>query len=245
MQSFSLNRLLWFLIGVLTLITSLFGIFYHKMYTYFVDNNILSGILSQDIVSFGVSCGLIVLTFKLKQEELKKHIIILGLLGYLFYGYGIYVIEQIYTILYFLYLLIFGLSFYSILFTLNYVNNKRIQNIQIPNLLRLTSALFLLACPIIFIPLWIGKLLLSIEAHQKVEYFSAIYILDLCFIMPLFIITAFMMIKNQELGLFLAPVLFLKTTALLFSVALGGLLISFYGQTVEIGISLFRLLILL
>ena len=56
------------------------------------------------------------------------------------------------------------------------------------------------------------------------EYLFSIFILDLCFIMPLFLLIAYKNAKNQGLGLFLIPAVCIMGFILLFSVGLGALI---------------------
>jgi hypothetical protein len=76
---------------------------------------------------------------------------------------------------------------------------------------------------LLFCPLWIGRLLPLMHSGQKPDALYSIFILDLCFVMPAFVIVAVLTAQNKGLGLLLTPVLFVKGFTLLFSVALGSL----------------------
>ncbi|MDD3890575.1 MAG: hypothetical protein PHR65_11750, partial [Syntrophomonadaceae bacterium] len=104
-----------------------------------------------------------------------------------------------------------------------------------PKLMRNVSMGFLLFVPSLFIPLWISKLLPLIQNGQKIEFTYSIYILDLCFIMPLFIIIAIMAAKKKGLGLLLTPALFIKGFTVLFPVGLSEILKILYNQTTSTG----------
>lgn len=185
-------------------------------------------------MTIGVAFFIIIWIKTIKEEDFIKQAIILGLLGYFFYAYGIYVIERIYNPLYLLYMAIFGLSFYSMFYSLASFQKETLQQAQLPKRIRNLSIIFLLISPIIFIPLWTTQILILIETNQKIEFYYSIYILDLCFIMPLFIIATIMLARNQGLGLILTPALFIKAFTLLFSVALGAILAPFYNQIINI-----------
>ena len=72
----------------------------------------MPGVFGQDLMTIVASVIILLLIARLKDGDSKKQIVILGILGYLFYAYGIYVIERGYNVLYYLYLAIFGLSFW-------------------------------------------------------------------------------------------------------------------------------------
>ena len=188
------------------------------------------------ITGFNYYCYInyfIFFTIRIKENDLFSQIVILGILGYLFYGYGIFVIERLYNTLCFVYMVIFGLSFYSIVYSIASIRKDILQRIRLSKLIRFVSVGFLLLQPLIFYPLWISKLLPLIKYSQKIEFLYSIYILDICFVMPAFIIVAIMTAKQKNLGLLLTPALFIKGFTLLFSVAIGGLLAPIYQQPLD------------
>lgn len=231
------NRILWLLVALLSLIAALVGVSNPGIYGHVVSTKIMPGVLSQDLMTIVASIIVLFLIVRIKEKDSIKQMVILGIIGYLFYGYGIYVIERLYNVLYFVYMAIFGLSFYSIVYSVANIRKEMLPNVQLPKPIRIVSVGFLLINPLIFYPLWISQLLPLIQSSQKIEFIYSIYILDLCFILPLFIIVAMMTAKNEGLGLLLTPALLVKGFTLLFSVALGGILKPLYhkpGDTGEI-----------
>lgn len=63
-----------------------------------------------------------------------------------------------------------------------------------------------------------------IRTGQKLEFLFSIYILDICFIMPLFILEAVLMAKNMGLGLLTSPALFILGFGILAPLSLEELL---------------------
>jgi hypothetical protein len=63
----------------------------------------------------------------------------------------------------------------------------------------------------------------------------SVFILDLCFIMPAFIIIAILAIKNRGWGILMIPALFIIGFTMLLSVAVGGVLKPLYDQSIETG----------
>ncbi len=227
-------KIAWMLLALLSFIAALTGILNPGIYHYLVDTKVMPGIISQDITTLIASTIMIILIFKIRAGDLIKQIIVIGLAGYLFYAYGIYVIERIYNELYFVYMAIFGISFYSMIYSVvGLGQDTQEKTVMVPGLIRYISMGFSLLMPVVFYPLWTMQILPLIKTGQKIEFLYSIYILDLCFIMPAFIIVAIKIIKNQVLGLLLAPALFILGFTLLFPVGAGELIKPLYNLPVD------------
>jgi hypothetical protein len=229
------NKILWFLTALLSLAAALIGVVNPDIYSKVVSAEFLPGVMSQDLTTIIASVIILFCVVRTKERDFIKQIIVLGIISYLFYAYGIYVIEQFYNALYFLYMAIFGLSFYSIIYGVVNIRQDILKKVQLPKLMRNVSMGFLLFVPSLFIPLWLSKLVPLIQNGQKIEFTYSIYILDLCFIMPLFIIIAIMAAKKKGLGLLLTPALFIKGFTVLFPVGLAEILKTLYNQTANTG----------
>jgi hypothetical protein len=198
-------RILWSILALLSLVAALVGVTIPDIYSLVLTSEILPGVISQDIVTIIASVTVLLLVATIDQSNVSRQIIILGVTGYLFYSYGIYVIEQLYTILYLLYMVIFSLSFYSIVYFSANIKREVVKMIRIPRFVRIASVVYLLINAIIFNIIWISQLIPLIQTGTKLEFLYSIYVLDLCFIMPLFFIVAIMVAKNRAPGLSLAP----------------------------------------
>jgi hypothetical protein len=234
-RKLGVNKILWFLDALLSLIAALIGVFNPGIYSKVISTELMPGVISQDIITIIASIAILLCIFRTKEKGAIMQIIILGIIGYLFYGYGIYVIERVYNILYFVYLAIFGLSFYSIVYGVANIRPEIKQQVKLPKIMRNVAVGFSLFIPLLFYPLWTTMLLPLIRTGQKIEFMYSIYIMDICFVLPAFIIIAIMTAKSQGLGLLLTPTLFIKGFTLLFSVALGGILKPFFNQTGGMG----------
>src|SRR5215467_13009041 len=123
------NKILWLITAALSLIAALVGEFDPGIYNKVVSSELLPGAFSQDVMTILASCTLFVLIGLTKEEDAKKQIVILGILGYLFYGYGIYVIERSYTLLYLVYMAIFALSFWSLTYTVANIRREMLPHV--------------------------------------------------------------------------------------------------------------------
>lgn len=235
MDNLKINKILWLLIAIISLFVSIIGVLKSSIYEKVISPDILPGIVSQDITTIIVATVLIICVIKVGRDNFKIQIIILGIISYLFYAYGIYVIERVYNIFYLFYMSIFGLSFYSIIYGLVSIHKDIFQKIHLAKYVKILSIVFLFFIPIMFYIIWTSQLLPLIEVGEKIEYYYSIYIIDLCIIMPAFIIAAVKTIKNKGLGLFISPALFILGFSILFPVGLGELIKPHYNQVTDTG----------
>ncbi|MFO8061090.1 MAG: hypothetical protein R6U70_10615 [Bacillota bacterium] len=78
---------------------------------------------------------------------MKRQIAALSLVAYLFYGYGIYVIEQIYSPLYLLYMAIFAFSFWSLAYAIADVQREVVHKIRVSRSMRYLTVSCLIMIP--------------------------------------------------------------------------------------------------
>jgi hypothetical protein len=211
------NKVLWALTALLSLVAALVGVFSSDIYIKVVSPDIMPGVFGQDIMTIAASIIILILTVRIRPESWKKQVVIFGIIGYLFYAYGIYVIERVYTPMYLVYLAIFGLSFWSLAYGVAKTRQEVLPTLKLSRLIRNISVGFSLLVAVIFEALWVLQLLPLMQAGEKIEFMYSIYILDICFIMPAFIIAAIMALRKQKLGLIFIPALFVLGFILIFS----------------------------
>ncbi len=229
-----MNKILWLNTAAISLIVALIGIVNTGIYDSVVSSKIMPGVLSQDIFTVILSAVVLLVGISIKEDDTKKQVLMVGIMGYLFYGYGIYSIEQIYTVLYLFYLAVFGISAYSIVYFVYSLKWSRIEDVTTPGSIRLISLLFLIITPLIFIPLWISQLVPLMASGEKLEFLYSIYILDLSFIMPAFLIIATKLYKKDDLGYLLTPSIFIVGLMVLAPLSFGELLRPLiYGQSMD------------
>ena len=230
-----INKILWVSTATLALIAALVGVFDSGVYNKLVSPDLMPGIFGQDLMTILASVVILTLTVSIKKKSAKKQIILLGLLGYLFYAYGIYVIERAYNLLYYVYMAIFALSFWSMIYGAANIYPEVRLKAKIHGLMRYISAGFSLLVALIFDVLWIIQLLPLVQTGEKIESLYSVYILDLCFIMPAFVILGIMTIRKNGLGLLLIPAMFVLGFTLIFSLALSELVKPLFGLSITAG----------
>jgi hypothetical protein len=241
---------LWFANALLSLGVALIGVLDNRIYSKVVSQDVLPGVISQDLQTIAAGLLLLALTLRMSPRDIRRHVIGLGIVGYLFYAYGIYAIEQIYNYLYFVYLAIFGLSLYTIIYSLANLDPDKLNMVVLGERIRKVSVGFSLFVAVFFSLLWILMLVPLIERGEKIESMYSIFILDLSFIMPAFFILAILSAKKQGFGLLMTPALYVLGFTLLFPVGMAEFIKPFFelpvdpsGAVLYLGISALFLLV--
>jgi hypothetical protein len=235
MNALTRNKLLWILTTLLTLAAAVLGVVVSDFYGKVISADLVPAGYAQDLLTIVICLALLVLILTTKEGEIAKQVIILGIIGSFFYLYGIFVIERVYTLGYFLYLAIFSLSFWSMIFSVGSLKGDLVQHMESPAPVRAVSAGFSFLIAAIFCVLWVSALLPLVSTGRKIEYLYSIYILDLCLVMPAFVITAIMVLRRQGMGLLLSPAMFIVGIFVIFPLGLGELAKPFYGMAVNTG----------
>jgi len=194
------------------------------IYAHFVEERYINGMIAQDIMAIFALIILLIISLKINEKSYIKQVVGLGLLGFLFYAYGVYVIEQIYNYLYFGYMAIFSLSFFGIIYSLFRINWAVTDSAKIPAGIRRLSAVFTLLIPAVFVLLWAIIQANLIMSGEQIQNTYGVLIMDLCLIMPLFIIAAILSLREKAIGFVLTPALFVLGFTLLFPVGFSELI---------------------
>jgi hypothetical protein len=231
-KNLTLNRLLYGLTGLLSLIAAVIGVLNPGIYDpVIVLTRIMPGVFTQDLLVIVGALAMIVLTVSMRPDSYRATIVILGILGFLFYAYGIYAIEQIYTALYPLYLAILALTFYTMALSLASLDRPAIKALKLPSAVRYASSGYGVLIAIMFNIIWISQLIPLLRTYDRIENTFSVFIIDLVFIMPSFVITAYLTIRERALGIVGLPALFIVGVGILSPLALAEILKpSRYGQ---------------
>jgi hypothetical protein len=226
------RRVGWLIAGVLSVVTAGWGLLEPGIYVGMIAPGTRPGALSQDVITViaGVAlCGLVLAGTRVGP---KAELVGLGLLGYLFYGFGIYVIERVYNFLYLNYLAIFGMAAWLLVLGAVDVVRRTAEEATLPRRFSKISAGGALLQPLIFYPLWISMLIPIMVSREQINSLYSIFILDLVFIMPAFLLVAVGQFRDRSWAVVLAPVMFVLGAVLIFSLALGELVKPAFGSPV-------------
>ncbi len=235
MRHLHTNKILWILLAVLSLVAAAVGLASPGVYARVVTREVMPGVLSQDGMTLVAAIIMVILAARAKERDTVGQLVILGIVGFLFYAYGVYVIERLYNALYLVYMAIFGLSFYALIYGVASLEVGASRRVELPGLVRWVAVGVLLFIALMFDALWIGRLIPMMQSGEKPEFYYSIFILDLCFIMPAFVIVAVRLASKDALATLLAPALFVVGLTLLAPVGLGELLKPAYGLPPDMG----------
>lgn len=229
LKNFGINRKVWFVVALPALAASVWGVINPEIYNEVAAENVIPGMISQDLITIVASVALLLFSL-LKTKNSKIQIIPLSLLAYLFYGYAIYGLEQIYNSWYIVYLAIMTLSFWALIYGLLSLDTKVIHLLQPALWLKYLTAGFSLFIPLLFYFLWISQLIPLMQSGDRIDYTFSIFILDMVLVLPAFLVSAFLILKKNALGYIFSTMLFFKAFTLLFSVGLGALIKPVFSQ---------------
>lgn len=224
MKNLTLNKILILLTGALSIIAATIGVLNPEMYDPVVMANIIPGVFTQDLVVIIASVVMMVLAVWMRQTDYRKMIIILGILGFIFYAYGIYSMEQVYTALYPLYLVILALSFYALALSLASLDRATVEDLNLTPVVRYVSAGYAVFIAVMFNVIWLGQLAPLIRTNDRIENTFSVFVIDLVFIMPSFVITAYLTLRKRALGIIGLPALFIVGVGILSPLAFAELI---------------------
>jgi hypothetical protein len=94
-RNLQLNKIFWSIPTASAFLAALAGVLFRDIYSNHFPKNFLPGAFPQDALTLFVSLVLFVLIAVTKHHDVKMHVIIIGLLGSLFYLYSIFTMEGI------------------------------------------------------------------------------------------------------------------------------------------------------
>lgn len=231
-----LDRWLWFGTAALAFVAAGFGVHNPSTYEGLVPDTIMPGVYSQDLVTLLLSSILAVLAFSGRSYPSQKRVVAHGILGFLFYAYGIYAMERMYNALYPLYLTIFGISLFVLIYSVTTGLDETTTRLRVPAILRILSAGYGMLIAVMFTLLWLSELVPLMKAGRRIDHLYSIYIIDLSFVMPAFVIAALLALRRHPIGLMGLPALFVVGAGILSPLALAEWIKPFrYGLTRDVG----------
>jgi len=230
-----LAKLFWSITTAFAFLAALGGVLFRDIYINLFPADYLPGAFPQDVLTVIVCLILFVLIAIVSENDVKLQIVVIGLLGSLFYLYGIFTIERVYNWFYLLYAAVFASSFWSIVYSLAQFRSDRFSGLQWNNGMLKTTAFSSIFIAVLFTILWTAALIPLMRDHHRIEYLYSIYILDLCFIMPAFFITAVMSLRRMPLGILMAPAIMILGFFVIFPLGLNELAKGSAGMAINYG----------
>ena len=222
-RNLQLAKIFWSIPAAFALLASLAGILWRDMYVGVFAPEFLPGAFAQDILTVAVCTSLLMLIVTTKERDIRKQVVIIGLIGSLFYLYGIFTMERVYNWCYLLYAATFASSFWSIVYSLGGFRSDALSSLRVTNGILKTSALSAIVIALSFTALWSLALLPLMREHTRIEYLYSIYVLDLCFVMPAFFIAALMSLRKLPFGILMTPAIMILGFFVIFPLGLNEL----------------------
>jgi hypothetical protein len=216
----NLNRWLWLGIALLSLIASGVGVLHPSVYDGLIPATIRPGVFTQDLVAIVLSVVLVLLAGSNRSNLVRKRIVAHGILGFLFYAYGIYAMERMYNVLYPLYLMLFGGSLFVLIYSMATGPAMPSPQLMVPRWMRLLGAGYGLLIAVVFNVVWFSELAPLLQSGERIDYFYSIYIIDISFVMPAFAVAAVLTLRRHPVGLMGLPSLFVLGAGILSPLAL-------------------------
>lgn len=223
MKNLKLNKILWSATTIFALIASVYGLLNNNIYRNLMSDGFVAAQYTQDILTIIVCIILAFLIFKTKEKSYKTQIVIIGIISSLAYLYAIFSIERVYNSMYLVYLVILSTAFYTTIYSISSFRLDLISKIEVPKIIRNSTAIFSMIIGVLFSFLWIGALLPLMRTGNQIDNLYSIYILDLAFAMPAFFITAIMTFLKKPLGYVLTPIMYILGIFVIFPLGLGEL----------------------
>jgi len=232
-------RVLAVLIAISAIIASITGIVFPDIYKPIVSETELPFNFAQDFLSLITALLLLVLTLFVKNKVMKLDILRTGLAGYLLYVYGQYVMGTVYNYSYYLYLSIFGLSIFYLINAFSAIEYEKLE-FAIPKSLRIITAVYCAAITIYFAPQWIMEIFHNIQTNSRtgadgVTFNHYVYILDLCFILPVCVVSSVLLLRKKNSGILLGGILSIFGFILMLWVALGVFCHPLFHKRIDVG----------
>lgn len=224
-------RILAVLLAALLTIVSSFGAFIEATYAREVSSMAAQGV-GQDLVNLFIVCPLLLVSLIFMERNDKTATFIFGgSVLYVLYSFVIYSFGVHFNNLFLLYCLILGCSLYLFILYIYYVNRMDVKQWFDENMPVKTIGGYFLLIAVIFYFLWLSDILPAIindtipESVRDYDLLvNPVHVLDLAIALPALIITAILLIKKNQLGYILTPVLLVFT--ILLTIALAAMVIS-------------------
>ena len=224
------NVWLWLsvFVSILVTITSLSGIFLERTYSRETKAWAVQAI-GLDYANLIVVILLLVSTYYVSKNSLRAYLVWLGAYIYIIYAFAIYAFAVHFNFLFLIYIIILGVSFYTLVGGLRAVDTKNLSASFLLNTKSKIVSALLMIIGILFGLLWLSEIVPSLLSNEippsLVEtglWVNPVHVLDLAFILPGMIITSVLLGRRNMLGFLLAVPL------MVFSVTMGAGIISMF-----------------
>ncbi len=204
-----------FLLAGLILLTSAYGLFDRTSYL-LETANWAGQSRAQDFINIFLTVPAMLLSAVMaSKKSMTATCVWLGTLVFIIYSYILYAFFLHFNSMFLLYVSVLGISSYLLVYSLLFIDTEKVKNaLKITPRTRKITALFLTAMAILFYIVWlkdiIPNLINSTIPQSIVEsglMTNGVYVVDLAFLLPAFLIGARLLKKNKPSGYLMVGVL--------------------------------------
>lgn len=233
-----------FVITVLTAITTLSGLFSSTLYQ--MDTiSIISQMQGQDLITLIIVIPVMMGSlYLISKDSLRGRLIWMGTIFYFLYTYVSMSFATSYNQLFLVYVALFSLSLFTFLGELISMDIKKVKENFSSNKMRKVTAIFLFIVGLMLAGMWlkmiIDSLIMGAEPLALEKYTTlVIQALDLGIVVPTAILSAYLLIKNNEWGYVIASIFLIKASLLGTAILSMILFMALNGVDVALGQILF------
>jgi hypothetical protein len=202
------------LIGLLVLVAAGTGVFVPGFYRGIVDPRYATGTITADCVSLLCVPILAICVFATRRGNPTASLVWVSLVAYLTYAYATYAFDRLYTVLFPVYMLIFGLGCFATVMQLTRLNVTALADYAATLPLRRVTAGFLIFTGLILyvieLPIILSRIPNGIQAGG-----TPFMVLDMSLVAPLAILTGIWLWQRRPWGTVISGIFLVKAIALM------------------------------
>ncbi len=246
MKKYRLIRVILFFILVLAGIASIIGVFYrgdmksvevisergekyemvtNGIYKFNAKRMAAEGI-GWDIFTLIIVLPCLLIAILFLKEGLNKVILfIIGVLAYLFYQYFMYALAWAFGKLFLLYILIYVLCLWGMIWLINEIDFKRLNEKLSSNFPRVSMIVMSIFMAILLLVMWLGRIIAGLRGDLAGgmllgQTTMVVQALDLGLIVPIALFNAYLLFKKHSIGYLLSSIIVIKAIAMAGAISL-------------------------
>ena len=202
------------LIGLLVLVAAGTGVFVPGFYNGSVDPRYATGTITADCVSLVCVPILVICVFRARRGSPTALLVWTSLLAYLAYAYATYAFDRLYTVLFPVYMLIFGLGCFTTVMRLIRLDANSLASYAATLPLRRATSAFLIFTGLILyvieLPIILSRISNGIQAGG-----TPFMVLDLSLVAPLAFLIGIWLWQRRPWGTVISGIFLVKAIALM------------------------------
>jgi hypothetical protein len=217
------------IITMLSLLASAGGLLFRDLYR--DAENIKLGWLGNDLVTLVIVFpGLLITSERVRRGSRQAQLVLMGLLGYIFYNYAFYLFGAAFNVFFLLYIAIFSSSIFALSLGLSGLNAEEISRSFNRNASTKWIAPFLLFISVPLGIIEVGYCINFILTGEVPKPPSLIFALDLSIVVPNTALAAVLLFKAKSWGYILGVIMLIKAFTYGLGLSLSSIITAIFGS---------------